>query len=119
MITNWITHLAMIESNCKSKTVHSGCQYALCHTVIIVSISLCLRFEKMISDKYQGVIVCLVLKDLIDKKELFGGESSPIFDKCENVSTHKLSTMEGWYVVSNIIYSIGSSRFKSYMYVEN
>ena len=39
----------------------------------------------MISDKYQGVIVYLVLKDLISKEELFGGESSPRFDDFETI----------------------------------
>jgi hypothetical protein len=55
----------------------------------------------MISDKYQGVIVYLVLKDLISKGELFGGRSSPKFDEFKAFSTGRLSTMEGWYVVSN------------------
>ena len=62
-----------------------------------------LSFEKMISDKYQGVIVCLVLKDLICEGELFGGQSSPKFDKLnfEIFNTKRLSDMEGWYVLSN------------------
>jgi hypothetical protein len=60
----------------------------------------------MISDKYQGIIVCLVLKDLIGKGELFGGNSPPIFDAFEAFSTTKLSIMEGWYVVSYSVYSI-------------
>jgi hexokinase len=55
----------------------------------------------MISDKYQGEIVCLVLKDLISKGELFGGKSSHKFDKFKAFSTGRLSTMEGWYVMSN------------------
>jgi hypothetical protein len=57
----------------------------------------------MISDKYQGVIVYRVLKDLIRKRELFRGMSSPKFDKFEAFSTGRLSIMEGWYVVSNSI----------------
>ena len=63
-----------------------------------------LSFEKMISNKYQGRIVCLVLKDLISKQELFGGKSSPRFDDFKEFSTERLSTMEGWYVLSNNIY---------------
>ena len=60
----------------------------------------------MISDKYQGVIVCLILKDLISEGELFGGKSSPKFDEFESFSTQRLSTMEGWYVLSNSIYIV-------------
>ena len=60
----------------------------------------------MISDKYQGIIVYLVLKDLISKRELFGGESSDRFDEFKAFSTGRLSTMEGWYVLSNSIFKI-------------
>ena len=61
----------------------------------------------MISDKYQGRIVYLVLKDLISKGALFGGESSRRFDNFETFSTQKLSTMEGWYICSiQLYYSI-------------
>jgi hypothetical protein len=57
----------------------------------------------MISDKYQGILVNLVLKDLISKGQLFGGNSSPKLDAFEGFSTGRLSTMEGWYVVFNIV----------------
>ena len=60
----------------------------------------------MISDKYQGVIVYLILKDLISEGELFGGESSPRFDDFKEFSTQRLSTMEGWYALSNIIIAL-------------
>ena len=70
---------------------------------ILVNFGCILRFEKMISDKYQGRIVCLILKDLIIRGELFGGKSSPRFDGVESFSTGRLSTMEGWYVLSNSI----------------
>ena len=46
-------------------------------------------------------MVYLILKDLISEQELFGGQSSPKFDDFEEFSTQKLSTMEGWYVLSN------------------
>ena len=61
----------------------------------------------MISNKYQGRIVYLVLKDLISKGELFGEQSSDRFDNFKEFSTQRLSTMEGWYILSNnIFYSI-------------
>jgi hexokinase len=66
---------------------------------VAVIIIILFSFEKMISDKYQGRIVCLVLKDLIRERALFGGKSSPKFDKFEAFSTGRLSTMEGWYVM--------------------
>jgi hypothetical protein len=76
------------------------------HVVISDYFIVFFSFEKMISDEYQGVIVCLVLKDLISKRELFEGRSSPKFDKFEAFSRGRLSTMEGWYVVSISVYSI-------------
>ena len=53
----------------------------------------------MISDKYQGRIVYLVLKDLISKGELFKGVTSPKFNEFEAFTTGRLSTMEGWYII--------------------
>ena len=96
MITNLMKILPIVESNCKSNDWY---QY-----VSVIFNFRVLSFEKMISDKYQGVIVCLILKDLINKGELFGGQSSPRFDNFETFNTQRLSTMEGWYVLSN--YSI-------------
>ena len=73
-------------------------------SVIIIISGYVLSFDKLIADKYQGRIVYLILEDLISKGELFGGQSSPRFDDFESFNTQRLSTMEGWYVLSN--YSI-------------
>ena len=69
-----------------------------------------LSFEKMISGNYLGEIVRLALKDLINKKLLFGGKSSIKFDKPEAFTTKRLSSIEEGYVISNLV---GSSRIQS------
>jgi hypothetical protein len=53
----------------------------------------------MISVKQQGVIVCRVLKDLIDKGALFGGQEVTNFDKFESFCRGCLGSIEGWYVI--------------------
>jgi hypothetical protein len=76
-------------------------QSSVIYTVDSYHSSLYFSFEKIISDKHQGEIVYLVLKDLINKGELFEGESSAAFDKLQAFSRRRLGTMEGWYVMFN------------------
>ena len=61
----------------------------------------------MISGKYLGETVRLVLQNLIKKGSLFGGKSSPTFDTFEKFETKYLSFIEGGYVpISNAIFSL-------------
>lgn len=50
--------------------------------------------EKMVSGMYLGEITRLVIKDLIKREMLFGGKSSPIFDKAKNFKSEYMSTIE-------------------------
>lgn len=56
------------------------------------------RYEKLISGKYLGETVRLVLQSLIKDGSLFGGKSSPKFDTFEKFETKYLSFIEGGYV---------------------
>ena len=64
-------------------------------------ILLCLSYQKMIARDYLGKIVCLALKDLINKKALFQGKMSEKFDSLRAFSIARLSIIEGGYVLPN------------------
>lgn len=59
------------------------------------------RYEKLISGKYLGETVRLVLQSLIKNESvhLFDGKSSPTFDTFEKFDTKYLSFIEGGYVL--------------------
>lgn len=50
--------------------------------------------EKMVSGMYLGELTRLVFKDLIKRKMLFEGSSSPVFDKAYNFKTEYMSRIE-------------------------
>ena len=53
----------------------------------------------MISGKYLGEIVRLVLKQLVDDKVLFGGKSSTELDTFEKFESAFISDIERGYVI--------------------
>lgn len=52
------------------------------------------RLEKMVSGMYLGEITRLAIKDLIKRKMLFQGKSSPVFDKAKNFKSEYMSKIE-------------------------
>ena len=58
-----------------------------------------LSFEKMISEDYQGLIICRVIKDLHKENKLFGKQKVTNFDKFEAFCRRSLGIIEVWYVV--------------------
>ena len=72
-------------------------------------ISCILSYEKMISDKYLGKVVCHALKDLIKKRELFKEKS---FDELEAFELKYLCFIESGYVMSDITYKLDFKNLK-------